>query len=86
MTELEFVTILNKKSYNIDDLTLLIDQYCKDTNRIEEDFTKIMEFILHIPGLAQAAIENITRYYKKKWFVVSVGEIRGEIYFYKTLN
>ncbi len=74
------------KQFNIEDVNILVDAYCSDTSRSHDDFTKIMNFILHIPGLAEHALQNITTYYKKKYYVVSVGDQRGEIYFYQSLN
>lgn len=85
MTSQQLVSILNKNQISIEELTLLIDSYCSDTNRSQSDFTKIMDFTLHIPGLLDCAFRNITEYYKKKFNIVKVGSVEGDLYFYQTI-
>lgn len=86
MTDQQLVSILNKNQINIEELSLLVDSYCSDTGRSQSDFTKIMDFTLHIPGLLDSAFRNITEYYKKKFNIVAVGDTEGVVYFYQSLN
>jgi hypothetical protein len=86
MTDKEFVAILNKKSHDMGDVLYLIDAYCSETGRPVSDFTKIKDIILHIPHLANSAINNMFDYFKKKLNIMTVGEVNGKTYFYTTLN
>jgi tRNA G37 N-methylase Trm5 len=85
MTEKQLLIILNKRNISINDLSTIVDAYCSDTNRSHDDFTKIMQIILHIPEVSQSGISNILDYYKRKYNIVAVGNADGEHYFYRSL-
>ncbi len=85
MTDKDFITLLNKEKINLSDLSMLVDQYCHDTDRTEEDFSKIMKFIEHIPMLGNSTVKNIVDFYKKKYNIMSVSSSENDIYFYTTI-
>lgn len=85
MTEKELLKILNKGSFDVQDVTHLVDGYCDETKRSKDDFTKIMEIILHILPLQEKGIQNILEFFKRKYHVVKVQALDGRILFYKSL-
>jgi hypothetical protein len=85
MTKDEFLIIINKNNIDYNDLSVIIDAYCLETKRSHDDFTKIMQIILHIPEFQSTVINNTVNYFKYKYNIVSLDNINGKHYFYTSL-
>lgn len=64
---------------DIKDCVYLIKEYCKDTERKEEDIKKLLEAVLSNPLLLAEAIHNIQTLYFKKYNICILTDQQNNI-------
>lgn len=64
---------------DIKDCIYLIKEYCKDTERKEEDIKKLLEAVLANPLLLLEAVTNIQKLYFKKYNICILTDQQNKI-------
>lgn len=64
---------------NIADCVHLIKEYCKDTERKEEDIKKLLEAVFANPLLLTEAVHNIQTLYFKKYNICILTDQQNKI-------
>lgn len=72
--------ILNHLNFNnLEDSVYIITEYCKETERAEEDTKKLLDVVFVMPHLLTAAVKNIQQFYFKKYNICILRDQQNNI-------
>ena len=78
----DIIKSLNTKSFNKNFCIEMLKEYCKDTNKDEEDVVKLIEIINNIPQLLNQAVNSIIPHFINKYEIYSIEKNNNILIFY----